>query len=166
MNPVARVEDERFHLGIPTPGLVSEMDASIQQFLDANTDHSFPFVRSPGRKAETDHPAEHGIEFSVIMAAHPHTGADLRPFPFGRSRPKRVENLTQPGWNANGLFERIVSSNRSQPYRSQVKGTTNVVGGWLPSLTFCIRLEMHGTHPDMPDGQVEVEDGARLGSAT
>ena len=33
VNAVARVEDERLHLGVPTLGLVSEMDAGIQQFL-------------------------------------------------------------------------------------------------------------------------------------
>ena len=47
MNPVARVEDEGLHLGIPTLRLMSEMDARFQQFLYADTDHIFPFVRSP-----------------------------------------------------------------------------------------------------------------------
>jgi hypothetical protein len=40
----------------------------------------------------TNHPAEHGIMFDVIMAAHLHTKADLKPFsptesgipPFGK----------------------------------------------------------------------------------
>ena len=36
VNAVARVEDERLHLGVPTPRLVSEMDARFQQFFDAN----------------------------------------------------------------------------------------------------------------------------------
>jgi hypothetical protein len=36
----------------------------------------------------TNHPAEHGIELSVIMAAHPHTGTDLKPLPKGDLRPK------------------------------------------------------------------------------
>jgi len=30
MNAVARIEDEGFHLGIPAPGLMSEMDAGVQ----------------------------------------------------------------------------------------------------------------------------------------
>jgi len=36
VNAIARVEDERFHLGVPTPRLVSEMDARIQQFFNSN----------------------------------------------------------------------------------------------------------------------------------
>ena len=36
VNAVARIEDERLHLGIPTPRLVSEMDARFQQFFYAN----------------------------------------------------------------------------------------------------------------------------------
>ena len=36
VNAVARVEDERLHLGVPTLRLVSEMDARFQQFFDAN----------------------------------------------------------------------------------------------------------------------------------
>ena len=36
VNAVTRVKDERFHLGIPTPRLVSEVDASFQQFFDAD----------------------------------------------------------------------------------------------------------------------------------
>ena len=105
MNPVARVEDERFHLGIPTPCLVSEVDAGIQQFLEADTDHNFPFVRSPGRMAETDHPAEHGIAFSVVMAVRPHTGTVLRPLPLGRISPERNDKLPHPARNANGIFQ-------------------------------------------------------------
>ena len=36
VNAVARIEDERLHLGIPTLRLVSEMDARFQQFFYAN----------------------------------------------------------------------------------------------------------------------------------
>jgi hypothetical protein len=36
VNPVAGVEDELLHLGIPTTRLMSEMDACFQQFLNAN----------------------------------------------------------------------------------------------------------------------------------
>jgi len=51
MNPVAGVEDEPLHLRIPTPGLVSEMDARFQQFFYANANHNFPLVKSPPRSA-------------------------------------------------------------------------------------------------------------------
>ena len=43
VDAVAGVEDERLHLGVPPPGLVPEMDAGIQQFLNANTNHKFSF---------------------------------------------------------------------------------------------------------------------------
>jgi hypothetical protein len=36
VNAVARVEDERLHLGVPTLRLVSEMDARFQQFFNAD----------------------------------------------------------------------------------------------------------------------------------
>ncbi len=68
VNAVARVEDERLHLGVPTLRLVSEMDARLQQFLNANANHNFPLVESPSRLALTNHPAEHGIEFDVVVA--------------------------------------------------------------------------------------------------
>ncbi len=57
VNAVAGIEDERLHLGIPPFGLVSEMDASIQQFLYANTNHKFPFVRSRGSKHGAERPS-------------------------------------------------------------------------------------------------------------
>jgi hypothetical protein len=47
VNAVARVEDERFHLGVPTPRLMSEVDTGFQQFFDANAKHNFPLVESP-----------------------------------------------------------------------------------------------------------------------
>ena len=43
MDAVARVEDERLHLGVPPFGLVSEMDTGIQQFLNSDTNHKFSF---------------------------------------------------------------------------------------------------------------------------
>jgi hypothetical protein len=46
MNPVASFEDELLHLGIPSLGLMAEMDARVQQFFNTNTEHSFPFVKS------------------------------------------------------------------------------------------------------------------------
>jgi hypothetical protein len=39
VDAVARVEDEGLHLGIPTLGLVSKVDACFQQFFNADTDH-------------------------------------------------------------------------------------------------------------------------------
>ena len=36
----------------------------------------------------TDHPADDGIQLSVIMAARLHKKAELRPFQSGRIRPK------------------------------------------------------------------------------
>ena len=46
---------------------MSKMHAGIQQFLNTNTNHKFPLVGSPPISA--NHPAEHGIDFSVVMAA-------------------------------------------------------------------------------------------------
>jgi hypothetical protein len=50
VDAVARVKDERFHLGVPPLGLVSKVNTCIQQFLHTNTNHNFPFVKSPSRK--------------------------------------------------------------------------------------------------------------------
>jgi hypothetical protein len=75
MDAVAGVEDEGLHLGVPTAGLMSEMNACVQQFLNANADHDFPFVRSSLRPEAANHPAEHGINLSVVMAARLHTKA-------------------------------------------------------------------------------------------
>ena len=46
VDPVARFEDELLHLGIPTLGLVSEMNTRFQQFLQSNAQHSISFVES------------------------------------------------------------------------------------------------------------------------
>ena len=37
VDPVALTEDETLHLGIPTTGLMSEMDAGFQKFFNAYT---------------------------------------------------------------------------------------------------------------------------------
>jgi len=68
VNPVARVENERFHLGIPTLRLMSKMDAGFQQFSNTDRSHNFPLVKTP---KYSGHPAEHGIGFDVIMAGLP-----------------------------------------------------------------------------------------------
>ena len=46
VNAIASVEDEGLHLGIPALRLVAEMDTRIQQFLNTNTNHNFPLVKS------------------------------------------------------------------------------------------------------------------------
>src|SRR5262249_30684918 len=43
VNPVAGFKDEWLHLGIPTFGLMTKMDARVQQFLKTNTKHDFSF---------------------------------------------------------------------------------------------------------------------------
>jgi len=58
MNSVARVEDERLHLGVPTLRLMSKMDAGIQQFFYADSAHNFPLVITPDLP---EHPAETGF---------------------------------------------------------------------------------------------------------
>ena len=78
VNAVAGVKDERLHLRVPPFGLVPEMDTGIQQFLNSDTNHRFPLVRSPPLRA--NHPAEHGIDFSVIMAPRALRRRYLRPF--------------------------------------------------------------------------------------
>src|SRR6266849_4179729 len=47
VDPVARIEDELLHLGVPPFGLVPEVDTPFQQFLHANTDHIFLWLRVP-----------------------------------------------------------------------------------------------------------------------
>jgi hypothetical protein len=37
--PLRAFEDERLHLGVPTTGLVSEMDTRFEQFFDTNGGH-------------------------------------------------------------------------------------------------------------------------------
>jgi hypothetical protein len=44
------------------------MDARFQQFFNTDADHNFPLVKNSPRVAATNHPAEHGIEFDVVMA--------------------------------------------------------------------------------------------------
>ena len=46
VDAIAGIEDERLHLGIPTLGLVSEMNARFQQFLNANANHNFPLLKA------------------------------------------------------------------------------------------------------------------------
>jgi hypothetical protein len=51
VNPVARVKDERLHLGIPTLRLMSKMDARFQQFFNSDRAHcsNFPLVKTPNK---------------------------------------------------------------------------------------------------------------------
>jgi hypothetical protein len=44
------------------------MDTRFQQFLNANTQHNYSFGYEPGLPSKADHPAEHGIDFDVVMA--------------------------------------------------------------------------------------------------
>jgi hypothetical protein len=69
VDPIARVEDELLHLGIPTPGLMSEVYARLQQFFKTNAKHVFPLLSIRSR---AEHPAEDGIEFSVVVAGRVH----------------------------------------------------------------------------------------------
>ncbi len=77
VNAVAGVEDEGLHLRVPPFGLMSKMNPGIQQFLYSNTNHNFPLVKDPRRENRLNHPAEHGIDFSVVLAARtPRRGLD------------------------------------------------------------------------------------------
>ena len=109
VNAVAGVEDEGLHLGVPAFGLVSKMDAGIQQFLNSNTNHKFPLVKSPPLWA--NHPAEHGIDFSVVVAPCAHRHRHLRPlnppgrpaqFPAGSLPERAVQNSR--GWGHGNSF--------------------------------------------------------------
>jgi len=91
---------------------MSEMNASIQQFLHSNTDHNFPLVKDS--YFSTNHPAEHGINLDVMVAAQLHPKPDLRPFfPFEKcevvfSQPsKRSEKVSEPEGVSNCYFGRI-----------------------------------------------------------
>jgi len=120
VDAVTRVKDEWLHLGVPPFGLVSEMDAGIQQFFNTNTNHNFPLVRSPWllsfstsgaafASAETDHPAEHGIDFSVVVAANSNRSRTFK----GRSplfvSRKGSEKISDNDWMANLYLPEIRS---------------------------------------------------------
>ena len=86
MDAIARVEDERLHLGIPTLGLMSEMDAAFQQFFYADADHFFPLVKTLASALRTpQHPAEHGIVLDVVRV-RPRTVRRVRPHPLDANR--------------------------------------------------------------------------------
>ena len=76
MDPIAGFEDELLHLGVPTLGLMSEMNARLQQFFDANAQHSIYFLWLKVRTT-ANHPAENGIVFSVIVARPAHKSAAI-----------------------------------------------------------------------------------------
>ena len=116
VNAVARVEDERLHLGVPTLRLVSEMDARFQQFFNANTNHNFPLVAnsSPGLKSkitiksfpatvpafliliffliliclQKTIPRNTGLMFDVVRPPPSLKGGNSGPFPFRQRRRK------------------------------------------------------------------------------
>lgn len=67
MNPVTGIKDEGLHLGIPTFGLMSEMDARVQQFFYTNTKH-ISFGCDSGFM---EHLAENEIDLFVVLAC-PH----------------------------------------------------------------------------------------------
>ena len=50
-----------FIFGIPTFGLVSEMNACIQQFFNSNTNHNFPLVRDRSQRFERTIPRNTGL---------------------------------------------------------------------------------------------------------
>ena len=43
VDAIARFEDEGLHLGVPTLGAVTEMDACVQEFLDIDSIHDVLF---------------------------------------------------------------------------------------------------------------------------
>jgi len=44
------------------------MDASVQQFLNSNTNHNFLWLEVRNGVGRANHPAEDGIDFDVIVA--------------------------------------------------------------------------------------------------
>ena len=44
VDAVARLENKGLHLGVPTLGAVTEMDAGVQQFLDIDSMHDDAFL--------------------------------------------------------------------------------------------------------------------------
>jgi hypothetical protein len=72
VDAVARVKDERLHLGIPALGLMAEMDAGVQQFLNSDGAHftqfSVGFTANP--TGGTQHPAEHRILVGCCYGFH------------------------------------------------------------------------------------------------
>src|SRR5947208_174010 len=81
VDTVAGIKDERSHLGVPTTGLVSEVDARFQQFFNADTDHRFPLVVSPSELAEG--PSRGSRDLFRCCSGRPvhlNQGLILRPF--------------------------------------------------------------------------------------
>src|SRR5262249_16213748 len=76
-----------------------------------NTNHNFPFVRTLFvRRSQTaatysEHPAEHGIDFSVILATPlSHECRNLRPFYPNRDSRKGPRKVSENGMKATGIF--------------------------------------------------------------
>ena len=78
-------------------------------------------VKSPLSLREANHPAEHGIDFDVIVAARFHTKPDMRPlvpFPPGTElNPfpgKRAEKIAEKTERATVIFGRKTSAATSR----------------------------------------------------
>src|SRR5688572_3884726 len=104
MNLVAMAEDERRHLGIPVPGLVAEMDATLQHFTHARC-HK---ISSAGLRAAGGPPPSAD---NTRKPGHPYCGgcANLSPGRKSRTLSETIGN--------NTIFELIYSRQRSRPER-------------------------------------------------
>jgi hypothetical protein len=120
VDPVARIEDELLHLGVPPFGLVPEVDTAFQQFLHANADHIFLWLKVL-RILPANHPAEHGIIFSVIMATRAHSSPGIvRPFAFTwraavNRLPAKKGEQTSKARPTRNLYFRPVAPRRESP---------------------------------------------------
>jgi hypothetical protein len=96
---------------------VSEMNTGIQQFLNANTNHNiFLWLKA---RPKTNHPAEHGIVYNVVVAAQAlQPGTIMAVFPSSMpaieaSAPRRVGEPSRPRQARNCFSHGFFSDLRS-----------------------------------------------------
>jgi hypothetical protein len=110
VDAVARVEDERFHLGIPALGLVSEMNASFQQFFytdSNNITHNFPLVKTPEISGASRGTRDYGL--MLLWPLHLHQKVKFKAvYPRCRKHPAtRDVNINRGAAGDNVKFCRI-----------------------------------------------------------
>jgi hypothetical protein len=84
VDPVAGLEDERLHLGVPTTGLVSEMDTRFEQLLQSDGQHGLGFLVTSLRTRPAAIPRNTGFMSDVVVAPRTHPDPGFRgrePFP-------------------------------------------------------------------------------------
>src|SRR5262249_44397093 len=98
VNPVAHPEQVRLHLGVPTPGVVTEMDTRFQQLTHRKGRH---------RHAVSPFPVEPPRAWSPSAEASGDTGASA-----GMS-PRRPQTRVRSGRGSKDLWARLQAPKNS-----------------------------------------------------